>query len=112
MTRQKVIRRIVDREQKKLNLTETVVAKEEPELLRMACECFGAWDTALLYYIVFKNDDVLRSVSPLPPFLTFGGAAECSFDRGSWHPISFLTLFGTNPSSGYFMQLTPFPATA
>jgi hypothetical protein len=75
MTRQKVIRRIVEREQEKLNLTETAVATEEPELLRMACECFGAWDTALLYagvnlqnvwnQRVYSREQVLQAIRHL-----------------------------------------------
>jgi hypothetical protein len=49
MSRQQVIRRIVEREQQRFNLTEKVIQQEEPELYSMACTCFGAWDTALLY---------------------------------------------------------------
>jgi hypothetical protein len=49
MLRQEVIRRIVVREQQKLNLTEKVIRQEEPALHRAARDSFGAWHTALLY---------------------------------------------------------------
>ena len=49
MSRETVIRRIVQREMQKRGLTEEVVAREAPGLYRAACKEFGTWDTALKY---------------------------------------------------------------
>ena len=49
MSRQQIIRRIVDRERQQLSLWEEVIRDEEPALYRAACASFGAWLTALLY---------------------------------------------------------------
>jgi hypothetical protein len=49
MSRQKIIRRIVDRELKGLNLAEDIIMQDEPELYNSSCELFGTWDTALRY---------------------------------------------------------------
>lgn len=75
MSRQQVIRHIVDRQRNKLNLSEAIVAQEEPELHRLACECFGTWDTALLYTGVnpqrvwnqrpYTREEVLQAIRQL-----------------------------------------------
>lgn len=49
MSREIVIRRIVERETQKRGLTEEIVRQEVPELYQLACEQFGTWDTALKY---------------------------------------------------------------
>jgi hypothetical protein len=49
MSRETVIRRIIQRETQKRGLTEDVVAREAPGLYRSACKEFGTWDTALKY---------------------------------------------------------------
>lgn len=49
MSREAVIRRIVQREMQKCTLTEDSVRRNEPELYRTACKLFGTWETALQY---------------------------------------------------------------
>ena len=49
MSREDVIRRIVDRDNRKLGLTEEIVRQEDAVLFGSACEEFGTWDTALRY---------------------------------------------------------------
>ena len=49
MSREDIIRRIVERESQKRGLTEEAVLQDAPELHQVACEQFGAWDTALQY---------------------------------------------------------------
>lgn len=49
MSREDVIRQIVERDVQKLGLTEELVAREAPELYAAACEFFGIWTTALRY---------------------------------------------------------------
>jgi hypothetical protein len=49
MSRESVIRQIVERDQKGQNLTEETVLREVPDLHRAASELFGVWDTALQY---------------------------------------------------------------
>lgn len=49
MSREDVIRRIVERDIRRQGLSEELVAAEVPELHASACELFGAWDTALRY---------------------------------------------------------------
>ena len=49
MSRETVIRRIVQREMQKRGLTEEMVARQSPALYHSACQEFGTWDTALKY---------------------------------------------------------------
>ncbi len=49
MSREDVIRRIVERDIQKLDLSEDVIRVELPKLHQDACEFFGTWDTALQY---------------------------------------------------------------
>ena len=49
MSREAVIRRIVERDQTGQNLTEMAVLHEVPDLHQAAIERFGAWETALQY---------------------------------------------------------------
>lgn len=49
MSREDVIRQIVERDLQKLELTEESVSREAPELYAAASEFFGTWDTALQY---------------------------------------------------------------
>jgi hypothetical protein len=49
MSREDVIRRIVERDLKKLGLAESIVQAEAPDLVREACDAFGTWETALQY---------------------------------------------------------------
>lgn len=49
MSREAVIRRIVERDQTGQNLTESGVLHEAPDLHQAASELFGAWETALQY---------------------------------------------------------------
>ena len=49
MSREAVIRRIVQREVRTSGLTEDAVRRDEPELYQTACTLFGAWETALQY---------------------------------------------------------------
>ena len=49
MSREDVIRRLVDREQRHLPLTEETALIDNPELHELACEHFGTWETALEY---------------------------------------------------------------
>ena len=49
MSREAVIRRIVEREMQGQPLTEEAVRDDAPALHRAACEVFGTWDTALHY---------------------------------------------------------------
>jgi len=49
MSREEVIRRIVEREMQGHGLTEEVVLQHAPELHQSACALFGTWDTALEY---------------------------------------------------------------
>jgi hypothetical protein len=49
MSRETVIRRIVERETQGRALTEEAVRDDVPALYRAACEVFGTWDTALHY---------------------------------------------------------------
>ena len=49
MSREAVIRRIVERDQTGQNLTEGAVLHEAPDLHQAASELFGTWETALRY---------------------------------------------------------------
>ena len=49
MSREDVIRRIVERDIQKLDLSEDVIRVELPKLHQDACDFFGTWDTALQY---------------------------------------------------------------
>jgi hypothetical protein len=49
MSREDIIRQIVERETQTCGLTEEVVQHEAPELYQSACDHFGTWDTALQY---------------------------------------------------------------
>ena len=49
MSREDIIRRIVERESQQRGLTEEAVLQDAPDLHQAACEHFGAWDTALQY---------------------------------------------------------------
>lgn len=49
MSREDVIRRIVERDILKLDLSEVAVRVEMPDLYQDACDFFGTWDTALQY---------------------------------------------------------------
>lgn len=49
MTREDVIRRIVERELQNQGLAEEVIQQELPDLHQAACEFYGTWDTALQY---------------------------------------------------------------
>ena len=49
MSREEVIRRLVGREQRQLDLAEDAVSEEDRELHALACEHFGTWETALQY---------------------------------------------------------------
>ncbi len=49
MSRQDVIREIVERDRQKLGLTEEIVMKEARVLYGTACQHFGTWGTALRY---------------------------------------------------------------
>lgn len=49
MSREDVIRRIVERDIKQLGLSEDVVRVGLPKLHQDACEFFGTWNTALQY---------------------------------------------------------------
>ncbi len=49
MSREDVIRRIVERDIKQLGLSEDVVRLELPELHKDACDFYGTWSTALQY---------------------------------------------------------------
>ena len=55
MSREAVIRRIVQREMQEDRLDEADVIREEPVLHCRACELFGAWSTALQYAGVSTN---------------------------------------------------------
>ena len=49
MSRQTVIRQIVQRDQQQRALNEEAVQREAPQLHELACETFGTWETALQY---------------------------------------------------------------
>lgn len=49
MTREDVIRKIVERDVRKLGLSEETVQQEDAELFHAGCEWFGTWETALQY---------------------------------------------------------------
>jgi hypothetical protein len=49
MSREEVIRQIVARELKRLDLLEETVQKDAPKLHASACDLFGTWETALRY---------------------------------------------------------------
>jgi len=49
MSREDVIRRIVERDIQQQGLSEEVVRRELPQLHNDACDLFGTWDTALQY---------------------------------------------------------------
>ena len=49
MTREDVIRQLVERDVKCQSLTNEVIQREAAELYAAACEYFGTWDTALQY---------------------------------------------------------------
>lgn len=49
MSREDVIRRIVERDIQRLGLSEDVICRELPELYKDAIEFYGTWDTALQY---------------------------------------------------------------
>ena len=55
MSREDVIRRIMDRDRRNLGLAEGVVRREDTVLYASACECFATWDTALRYAGVSKQ---------------------------------------------------------
>ncbi len=72
LLRKKVIRQIVDRQSQNRGLSEQIILKENPELHQLACEQFGAWDTALQYAGVnlrsvflrqnYTNDQVIQKI--------------------------------------------------
>ena len=47
MSRETIIRRIVERETQRLALTPASVRQDAPDLYRTACKLFGTWETAL-----------------------------------------------------------------
>ncbi len=49
MSRQEVIRQIVERYEMQLDLNEEPVARDHPTLFTLACDTFGTWETALRY---------------------------------------------------------------
>jgi hypothetical protein len=49
ISREEVIRRIVECEMQGQSLTEENVLQDVPDLHQAACERFGTWDTALEY---------------------------------------------------------------
>ena len=49
MSREDIIRRIVQREFQKQGLTEEAVLEDMPDLHQSACDHFGTWETALKY---------------------------------------------------------------
>lgn len=49
MSREDVIRQIVERDVQNLGLSEDVILQDAPELHTAACEFYGTWDTALRY---------------------------------------------------------------
>jgi hypothetical protein len=49
MSRQEVIRQIVERNERQLDLNEEPVARDDPMLFTLACDTFGTWETALRY---------------------------------------------------------------
>jgi hypothetical protein len=49
MSRESVIRQIVERDQTGQHLTEETVLRDLPDLHQLACKQFGTWDTALKY---------------------------------------------------------------
>jgi hypothetical protein len=75
MSREDVIRRIVERDLKKLCLTEALVRAEVPDLVDAACEAFGTWETALRYSGAAKRErrkrpsskTTVSNVCPDPP---------------------------------------------
>src|SRR5512137_1348742 len=75
MTREDVIRRIVQRDLQNQRLSSEVVLREAEQLHAAACEHFGTWDTALRYAGVsvrrvvteeeFSRTQVLRKIRSL-----------------------------------------------
>jgi hypothetical protein len=55
MTREDVIRRIVERDMRQLGLSEETVQQEAAELYEAGCEWFGTWETALQYAGIEKR---------------------------------------------------------
>lgn len=49
MSRETVIRRIVERETKRQTLIEERVLQDAPDLHQTACDLFGTWETAMIY---------------------------------------------------------------
>jgi DNA-binding LacI/PurR family transcriptional regulator len=64
MSRESVIRRIVERETQGRALTEEAVLDDASALYRAACEVFGTWDTALHYAGVRRR---CRGIEPSTP---------------------------------------------
>ena len=72
MSREEVIRGIVERDLKRQQLTEEAVLEDAPDLHQSACAQFGAWETALRYAGInvrrleahhrYTADRVIRSV--------------------------------------------------
>lgn len=67
MSREDVIRQIVERDLQRLGLTEEAVAREAPELYAAAGEFFGTWDTALQYSGISDRRVVSRTPRNKPP---------------------------------------------
>ena len=63
MSREDVIRHIVERDLQRLGLTEESVSREAPDLCAAACEFFGTWDTALQYAGVNERRLVVSDLS-------------------------------------------------
>jgi hypothetical protein len=63
MSREDVIRQIVERDIQDMSLSEEFVARETPELYTAACEFYGTWETALQYAGVNERRAVLPDLS-------------------------------------------------
>lgn len=63
MSREDVIRQIVERDIQDLGLSEELVVREAPELYSAACESYGTWETALQYAGVSERRVVVPDLS-------------------------------------------------
>lgn len=65
MSRQDVIRRIVERDQQHLGLNEETVTRDDPALRALACDAFGTWEIALRYAgVTWQRTRVNAEFSP------------------------------------------------
>lgn len=65
MSRQEVIRRIVERDQQRFGLNEVTVTQDDPDLHAAACDAFGTWQTALHYAgVTWQRVRVQAELSP------------------------------------------------